>query len=100
MKKRWIIFFLFTILSFPLISSASNSVDSEIQRLTLYAEEYETGNIEYVQLMVYMASVKEGLNEILGVVEKDYGGILKQEQIKEALGEPDEETKWVWIEGE
>ncbi len=97
MKKSLVIFF-FVILLFPFILSAS--VDSEIQKLTHYAEEYETGNINYVQLRVYLSSVKENLNEILGARGRENDGILKQEQIENVLGEPSRETKWVWVEGE
>lgn len=98
MKKSLVIFFLSLIFFIPFILSAS--VDSEIQKLTYYAEEYETGNINYVQLRVYLSSVKENLNEILGARGKENDGILKQEQIENVLGEPTDETKWVWVEGE
>ena len=98
MKRRWLILFFTAILLFPFISSAS--IDSELQKMTHYAEEYETGNIDYVQFRVYLSSARESINEILGARGKHEGGILKQEQIKNALGEPDEETKWVWVEGE
>jgi len=71
-----------------------------MQKVTYYAEEYEIGNINYVQLIVYLSSIRENLNEIMGVVEKSEGGLLKQEQIRNVLGEPEEETKWVWVEKE
>ncbi len=98
MKKSLVIFFLTIFLLVPIIYASS--VDSEIQKLTHYAEEYETGNINYVQLRVYLSSVKENLNEILGARGKEEGGVLKQEQIENVLGEPSHETKWVWVEGE
>ena len=96
--KRGLIFLLTFILLVPIIYASS--VDSEIQKLTYYAEEYETGNINYVQLRVYMSGVKENLNEILGARGKQEGGVLKQEQIEKVLGKPSRETKWVWVEGE
>ena len=71
-----------------------------MQRVTHYAEEYETGNIDYVQLLLHINSVREGLNELLGVKHKEEGGLLKQDQIQKILGEPNERTKWVWIERE
>ena len=40
------------------------------------------------------------MNEVLGATGKEMGGILKEEQLKSVLGEPTEETKWVWSEGE
>lgn len=95
--KRWIILFLILILLFPIISSAS--IDSEVKKITYYAREYETGNINYVQLLIYTSAIREKLNEELGAKGKEYGGILKQQQIQAALGEPNERTKWVWVEG-
>ena len=97
--KKWMIFgILFLFCLFPIISATT--IDSEIQKLTHYAEEYETGNIDYVQLLVYLSSARQNLNELVGVVSQEEGGIVKQEQLRPLLGEPQEETKWVWVEGE
>jgi len=69
---------------------ASQEVLDGVQKLTHYAEEYETGNIDYVQLLVYISSVREDLNEGLGAVGKD--------QIRAALGDEGGSSKWVWNE--
>lgn len=101
MKKEAVVFaavFVSAILLFSLVSASS--VDDEIKKITYYAEEYETGNIDYVMLLLYSSSVRENLNEIMGAVGKDYGGLLKEEKIKEVLGSPTEDTKWVWVENE
>ncbi len=82
------------------VAAAGNSVESEIQKFTHYAEEYEAGNINYVQFLLYSSAVRQKLNEVLGATGKEEGGILKEEQIKSVLGEPTEETKWVWVEKE
>ncbi|MDO8460048.1 MAG: hypothetical protein Q7S74_02995 [Nanoarchaeota archaeon] len=103
MEKRVFIVLTNLILSLFLISSVlavSNSADSEIKSITHYAEEYEIGNIDYVKLLVYISASKQNLNEILGATNQQMGGVLKQEKIREILGEPSEETKWVWVEGE
>jgi len=103
MKKRVFIILIILILSLFLINSVfavSNSADSEIKSITHYAEEYEIGNIDYVKLLVYVSKSRQNLNEILGATEQQMGGVLKQEKIKEILGESTEETKWVWSEGE
>ena len=86
------------LLLIPLISSAS--IDSEIQKITHYAEEYETGNINYAQLLIYLGSGRQKLNEILGATDMEQGGKLKQEQLRDFLGEPTKETNWVWAEKE
>ncbi len=96
-KKVILLLFIFIFLS---TFVSSQSIDSEIQKITNYAENYETGNIDYIQLQVYTSAVKSNLNKILGAVKEHEGGLLKQEQIRQALGEPQEETKWVWVEKE
>ena len=63
---------------FLLPTILANSVDSEIQKITHYAEDYETGNIDYIRLMLYLSSARGGLNEVLGATGKEMGGIVKQ----------------------
>lgn len=94
--RRWLVVLTLLVLLFPIISA---SIDSEIKKITHYAEEYETGNINYAQLVVKISSARQRLNEILGAIDIE-GGLLKQEQIKSSLGDPTQETKWVWIEEE
>ena len=109
MKKRVIVIFgIFVMLFFISFlmyfisaqTSSSPTIESEINKLTHYAEEYETGNIDYAKLVVYAGAVRESLNEIAGVVDKHEGGILNEEQVKKVLGEPSDETKWIWVDGE
>src|SRR3972149_4003952 len=97
MKRGVVVLALFLIL-FPTLFASD--ISNEIQKITYYAEEYETGNIDYIQLLVHLSSVRENLNKVLGATEKQEGGVLKQDQIRGALGEPNEETKWVWVERE
>ncbi|MDP1728889.1 MAG: hypothetical protein Q8L27_01655, partial [archaeon] len=97
MKSRCLLVSL--ILLFSIISISALTVDTEFQKLANYAAEYETGNINYVQLLLYTSAVRENLNEILGVVSQDNGGIVKENQIQSILGTPTEQTNWVWSEG-
>ena len=103
MKKRAIIYSciiaIFIVLSF-ISAQEVDSVESEIKKLTHYAEEYETGNIDYVQLVIYSGTVRERLQDIVGVIDTREGGILAEEQVRTILGTPTEETKWVWVEKE
>ena len=98
MKKRVLILFLLVLSILPIVSAGS--VDSEMQKITHYAEEYETGNIDYVKLRIYLDSAKAGLNQIMGSKSAFMGGIVKEDKLTEVLGEPDEQTKWVWVERE
>src|SRR3989344_5860646 len=100
MKKRviFIIFISILFLSISLVSS--QSIDSSIAKLTNAAEQYEIGNINYAQLIVYMASLSKELAEEMGAVSEDHDPVLRQEQLEKALGAPTEKTKWVWVEEE
>ncbi|MBL7147600.1 MAG: hypothetical protein ISS82_02135 [Nanoarchaeota archaeon] len=79
---------------------SASSIDDEIQKITHYAEEYETGNINYIQLLLHASSVKQNLNKLMGATDMEYGGLLELDQLKSFLGEPSEQTKWVWVEKE
>ena len=99
MKKFFaLVLSLLFVIGLNLVSSGS--VDSEIQKITNYAEDFESGNINYVQLLIYSSAVREEINRVLGATNKEMGGILKEEQLKSILGEPTEKTKWVWVENE
>ncbi|MFH1307670.1 MAG: hypothetical protein ABIH72_02355 [archaeon] len=99
MKKRGlVVFFLFIFLACSLVSAAS--IDIEIQKLVSYAQDYESGNIDYVQFVIYSSYVRQKMNEVLGATNQEMGGVLKQEEIRKVLGEPIEETRWVWVENE
>ena len=98
MKRVLVLFFLFAVMFLPV--SAASSVDNEIKKITNYAEDYETGNINYAQLSVYVSAVRQGLNEILGAAGREEGGLLKEDQLKPVLGNPNQETEWVWVENE
>ncbi len=96
--KKLVMFGILLLCLFPIISATT--IDSEIQKLTHYAEEYEIGNINYAQLLVHLSSARQNMNELVGIVSEEEGGIVSQEQLRPLLGEPQEETKWVWVEGE
>jgi len=97
MRKRCILLLVFVLLLLPTIF-ADTSLDAEIKKATHYAEEYEIGNINYVQLLVHISAVRENLNELLGAISKHHGGLIEEENLRAVLGEPADETKWVWSE--
>lgn len=104
MKKRvlgmhLLSFAIFLIIFMPFVIAAPTSIDSEIKKITYYAQEYETGNINYIQFLIYSNAVREKINELMGA-KKIEGGLLREEQLKSVFGEPTEKTKWVWVEKE
>ncbi len=98
-KGGFVVILVLLLLVFTTSISAA-SIDNEFKKLAYNAGEYETGNIDYVQLLIYISSIRGKMNEVLGATGKEMGGILKEEQLKSILGEPTEETKWVWVENE
>ena len=85
MKKEalFLISILILFLSAYLVSS--ESIDSSIKKITYSAEQYETGNIDYARLIVYMASSSKELAEEMGAVSENHDPILRQEQLESAL---------------
>src|SRR3989339_649401 len=101
MQKRGILLILIVAVLAAIISGVSASeIDSEIQKITSYAQEYEIGNINYVQLILHLSSSREKMNSLLGATNKEMGGVLKEERLKSILGEPTEKTRWVLVEKE
>src|SRR3989344_401181 len=91
------IFSIFMLVSVSASASAS-SVDSEIFGITSYAEDYEIGNIDYAQLVVYLSGSRQRLGALLGIVDKREGGLLTREQLLSAFGDPTDNTGRAWSE--
>ncbi len=101
MKKEVVIrFFVLTILIVLLGFLVASSEDEEafngqIKRATHYAENYESGNVNYPQLIVYLSSVKEELNNILLNFDKN----LIEEELTPILGAPEKTTVALSVDG-
>ncbi|MFH1326825.1 MAG: hypothetical protein ABIH59_01730 [archaeon] len=98
MKKRFVMAFvlvLFGVLLTNVLLSASPPEDfqNHLKSATSIVMNYEESNLDYAKVIVYLASVEEELNALLGVTE---GGIT-QKQLTEILGIP-KETLWVLSE--
>jgi hypothetical protein len=89
---------LLVILLFLFPTILASSVNDEIQKATHYAEEYETGSLTYVEFLLYVSSVRNNINKILGATHEHAGGFLTAEQLEEALGLPSRQTTWAWNE--
>ena len=96
--KREVLVLLFFLILVPI--ALAQSIENPIQKITYHAEEYETGNIDYPQLVVQIASSREEISKIMGATSFGHDEVLKAEQLESALGKPTEFTKWIWVEGE
>jgi len=97
MRRGWFVFLF--LLAFASIVQAA-SLDESLRKVTHYAEEYETGNIDYAQLIVYTSSLQGELATMMGAVAQGHDAVLDAAQLEQALGKPTEHTKWVWVEGQ
>ncbi|MBN2367448.1 hypothetical protein JXC34_00390 [Candidatus Woesearchaeota archaeon] len=100
MKKRGFgSLVLFVILLCSLVSA--DSVDDKIDKIVDYAEQYELGKINYLQLVVFGSTIREEINNDLGqeyAVEGDWVHRgLSLEDAKKLFGQPTEMTSWVWV---
>ncbi|MBU0530321.1 MAG: hypothetical protein KKC05_01485, partial [Nanoarchaeota archaeon] len=104
MRNSYSICFLvsFVILSSLFFSgvSAQASVEKKLNEIVHYAEEYEIGNINYMQFNVYSHAVRADLNLMLGGgINENWGGVT-QNSIEDAFGKATEQTYWIWVENE
>jgi hypothetical protein len=76
----------------------SESIDIPVKELTYHAEQYETGNINYAQLLIYISTLKKDIANAMGGSSIDKDIMLSGDQLESALGKPTDSTKWVWVE--
>jgi len=102
MKKELLGVCVIFILLFSLANSVSaDIIEEKINSIVNYAESYEMGKINYLQLIVYGNTIREEINSQLGqeyVVEGDWVHHgLSQDDVKKLFGQPTEMTSWVWV---
>lgn len=59
------VIFIFMFLIGVVTAAPADDFSDQISRTTYYAESYESGNIDYSQLVVYLASTEEEINAVL-----------------------------------
>ena len=81
-----------------IIPTVAASVDEQIDTLVSYAELYETGDINYLELQVQTGIARQEINEILGSFEfEDHGpGGITSEAAEQYFGTPEKYTDWAW----
>lgn len=82
------------------VSVHAAPLDDEMQKLTHYAEEYETGNINYPQLLVYLSNAQQNIENILGSSYRSQENTLTAEKLAQLFGKPTESTYWLWVDKE
>lgn len=93
MKK--VIILLLTLLMISVV--AAQSVDQEMNELVTQAEQYEMGNIDYMELQVYSSIARDKINSLLGeemLNGHDYA--VTQDAVEQYFGTPRGYTKHAW----
>lgn len=83
---------------FFLFSTAQASIEDNIDSVIHYAEQYEIGNIDYLQLRVHTSFIRDVIQSELGEEIKPYHMGLNKETVEEMLGKPTEMGYWAWDE--
>ena len=73
-------------------------IEDKIDSIAHYAEEYETGNINYLQLNVYGFKIRSDLNLLLGGGIGENWARIPKESVEKAFGTPADYTNWVWVD--
>ncbi|MFH1209654.1 MAG: hypothetical protein V1663_02605 [archaeon] len=83
----------------------SSDIEAKINSIITYAERYEAGVIDYLQLIIHANSIREEINEMLGedafeiIVENESRGLgLTEEAVRNIFGDPTYYEEWVWVE--
>ena len=94
MKKILVVILMLVLL--PVVSAGS--VDEEIGKLVSYAEQYEMGNINYLELQIYSSLERTKINSILGSFQWEEQGPegITAEAAENYFGKPKGYTKWPW----
>ncbi|MEE9323129.1 MAG: hypothetical protein V3U72_01155, partial [Candidatus Aenigmarchaeota archaeon] len=84
----------------PLVSAEVDisEIEDKIDSIAHYAEEYEVGNINYLQLTVYSHKIAADLHLMLGGGIGPEWGRIPVESIERAFGTPTDYTNWLWVE--
>jgi len=96
MHKGGLFYLILIIFSFFFVSLAyaDDVFSGEIKQVAHYSEEYESGNINYAQLIVYISELQKSSGRIF---DKNSS---RAQQLKDLLGPSTEETFWVWNQDE
>ncbi len=103
MRKILLLFLPILLILFPVVSAETTidiaEIEDKINSIAHYAEEYEVGNINYLQLNVHGHKIRADLNLMLGGgIGPDEWGRIPVENVEMAFGPPTDYTNWVWVE--
>ncbi len=81
--------------------SNADSIDDKINSIVKYGEQYEMGQISYLQMIVHSSVLRQDINEMLSEkIEVHVGGPVEygatEEEMRRIFGAPVDISPWVW----
>lgn len=106
MRKFLLFLLILSVFLLPTVSTAEISsqgvntaeIEDTLNSIAHYAEEYEVGNINYLQLNVYGYKIRSDLNLLLGGGIGENWGRIPKESVETALGPPTDYSNWLWVD--
>jgi hypothetical protein len=89
-NPKTILLLFITLILLPSMLATTEDIKRQINSITHYAAQYETGNIEYAKAIVKINQAESALNLLLGGSEKE---VLTKEELASVFGEP-QQTTW------
>lgn len=82
--------------------SSADSIGDKINSIVRYGEQYEMGQISYLQMIVHSNVLRHDINEMLSEkIEVQIDGPVKygatEEEMRTIFGAPADITPWVWV---
>jgi len=87
-------------------ATSAQTVDEKINSIITFAEQYELGQISYLQMRVHSAVIREEVRATAGVQEQiEVNGHMQpmgltEDKVREIFGKPTEFTDWAWLVNE
>ena len=82
--------------------SNADSIEDKINSIVKYGEQYEMGQISYLQMIVHSNVLRQDINKMLSEkIEIHYDGHIEygasEEEMRRIFGAPADITPWVWV---
>ncbi len=101
---RKLVFLLVLLFASGVFAQDLSEVEEKINSIIGYAEQYEAGEMSYLQLIVHSHAIREDLKEAMGKskfemeVEGEHHEGFSRESIEAIFGPPTESDNWVWVQ--
>jgi len=97
---RKVLLILVILLILPIVYA--DSIHDKINSIVKYGEQYEMGQISYLQMIVHSNALRQEINEMLSEkIEIEFDGHIEygatEEEMRRMFGEPTDLSPWAWL---